>query len=167
MYPEKELARCYSNVYGLEKVAESLKLKLNPSYITKLLNHNLSAQNYHVLLRLNENYDELRGLMENVGSKLLSSFDGILQKHKAAQLMPGHNKTNQKKINYGIYKSKFIASLKIEVDKTVVHFPKIQSIASFLPWIYTDRYFNEGIHEFKITSLRFPIVQNAGFTVLD
>ncbi len=80
--------------------------------------------------------------------------------------MPGKSNNNYKKINYGIYKSKFIASLKIQVEKNIVHFPKLQSISSFLPWIYTDKYFTEGIHEFKITSLRFPIVSNAGFTVL-
>lgn len=43
----------------------------------------------------------------------------------------------------------------------------MQNVASFLPWIYTDRYFTEGVHEFKINSLRYPIVQNAGFTVLE
>lgn len=71
-----------------------------------------------------------------------------------------------KKINYGIFKSKFIASSKIEFDKAVVTFPKIPNIASFLPWIYIDRPLNDGIHEFKISSLKYPIVQNAGFTVL-
>jgi len=35
-----------------------------------------------------------------------------------------------------------------------------------LPWIYTDKHFSSGIHEFKLSSLRYPIVQNAGFTVL-
>lgn len=84
--------------------------------------------------------------MEGVGSKLLSSFDSVLQKHKASQLLPGKTTNNFRKINYGIYKSKFIASLKIQVEKNVIHFPKIQSIASFLPWIYTDKYFTEGIH---------------------
>lgn len=47
-----------------------------------------------------------------------------------------------------------------------MRFPKINNISSFLPWIYTDHYFSEGTHEFKLTALKYPIVQNAGFTVL-
>lgn len=96
----------------------------------------------------------------------MSSFDGLLQRHKKAQLVPS-GRPAYKKYSYGIYKSKFVASLKIEINKATVNFPKIQNIASFLPWIYTDRYFTEGTHEFKINSLRYPIVQNAGFTVLE
>lgn len=72
-----------------------------------------------------------------------------------------------KKLNYGVCRSRFIASSKIEINKGVVAFPKLSNIASFLPWIYTDQLFSEGVHEFKISSQRYPIVQNAGFTVLD
>jgi len=79
--------------------------------------------------------------MQGVGAKVLSSFEGVLKKHKSTQLLPGKTNKNAKKINYGIYKSKFIASLKIQVENNVIHFPKLQSIASFLPWIYTDKYF--------------------------
>lgn len=81
--------------------------------------------------------------------------------------MPSGRKPQHKKLNYGIYKSKFIASLKIEFDKSTVLFPKMQNIASFLPWIYTDKYFSDGTHEFKLSSLRYPIVQNSGFTVIE
>lgn len=55
-------------------------------------------------------------------------------------------KTAARKYNYGIYKSKFVASLKIEINKTTINFPKLQNIASFLPWIYTDKHFTSGNH---------------------
>ena len=48
----------------------------------------------------------------------------------------------------------------------MVNFPKIAQIASFLPWVYTEKVFTSGIHHFKINSMRYPIVQNAGFTIL-
>jgi hypothetical protein len=76
-------------------------------------------------------------------------------------------KAPPRKINYGVYKSKFIASGKIEFQGATVSFPKIANIASFLPWIYTDRPFTDGTHEFKLSSLKYPIVQNTGFTVLE
>ena len=53
LYPQKDLARCFSNVYNLEKLAEGLKLQRSPAYLSTLLSSNFSAQNYHVLLRLN------------------------------------------------------------------------------------------------------------------
>ena len=65
-----------------------------------------------------------------------------------------------------MYKSKFIASSKIDFQKGVVNFPKLQNVASFLSWIYTDRRFSSGCHELKLSSVRYPIVQNAGVTVL-
>jgi hypothetical protein len=89
-----------------------------------------------------------------------------LAKHKPVSL-PTSKKVLHRKLNYGIFKSKFIASSKIEFNKAVVTFPKIANIASFLPWIYTDRPFIEGTHEFKLSSLRYPMVQNTGFTILE
>ncbi len=154
-------------MYGLEKIAESLKLQRNPNYISNLISSNFSAQNYHVLLTLNENYDEIRNVIESISDNLMSSFDGMLQKHKKARTIPSGKRPTHKKFNYGIYKSTFVASLKIEINKSNVLFPKLNNVASFLPWIYTDRYFTDGTHEFKISSLRYPIVQNTGFTVLE
>lgn len=147
-------------------MAESLRLRRNPTYISQQISNNLGAQNYHALLRLNENYDDMRNAVDAVGSRLLGSFDTVLQKHKAEQVMPGSKRVLAKKINYGIYKSKFVGSLKIEINNATVNFPKLTAISSFLPWIYTEKYFSEGTHEFKISSVRYPIVQNAGFTVL-
>ena len=154
-------------MYNLEKVAESLRLRKNPSYISSLLATNFSAQNYHVLLRLNDNYDDIRNGIESLNSKIQSNFDSILNRHRSYQAPAHAKRTLNKKINYGIYKSKFIASSKIEVEKTVVKFPKLHNIACFLPWIYTDKHFNSGSHELKICSLKYPIVQNAGFTLLE
>lgn len=123
-----------------------MKLQRSPAYLSNLLTSNFSAQNYHVLLRLNENYDEIRNVIESLSGKLMSSFEGLLQKHKNAQVIPSGKKGLHKKFNYGIYKSKFISSLKIEIQKSEVNFPKVQNVASFLPWIYTDKYFTDGIH---------------------
>lgn len=113
LYPENEFRRCYGSVYGLEKVAESLRLRRSPAYISQLISSNLGAQNYHALLRLNDNYDEMRNAVDAVGSRLLGSFDAVLQKHRAEQAVPGNRRVLAKKINYGIFKSKFVGSLKI------------------------------------------------------
>jgi hypothetical protein len=91
----------------------------------------------------------------------------MLNKHRSYQLMVKNKRTHLKKINYGVYKSKFISSSKIEFDKNHISFPKIKNISSFLPWIYSDKSFNDGIHEFKINSEKYPIIQNSGFTVLE
>lgn len=99
-------------MYGLEKISESLKLRRSPVYISKLISNNFSSQNYHLLLRLNESYDEIRNLVESLSDKLMSSFDSLLQRHKKTQIIPS-GRPAYKKYNYGIYKSKFVASLKI------------------------------------------------------
>jgi hypothetical protein len=142
-------------------------LRKNPAYISNLISENFTAHNYHVLLRVNESYDDIKNTIDGLNSKLISNFDAILKKHKSNQAVPQNKRVLPKKINYGVFKSKFIASSKIEFNKSIVNFPKINNIASFLPWIYTDKYFNEGVHEFKISSLRYPLVQNTGFTVLE
>jgi hypothetical protein len=48
----------------------------------------------------------------------------------------------------------------------VIHFPKLDNIASFLPWLYTNHGWNSGTHLLKITSLKFPTIANAGLAVL-
>lgn len=167
LHPEKEFARSYASVYNLEKVAECLRLRKSPAYISSLISENFSAHNYHVLLRANEALDELRNTVDALGSSLSSHFSQLLKQKTQAVSLPLAKKVLHKKLNYGICKSRFIASSKIEISKAVIAFPKLTNIASFLPWIYTDRPFSEGIHEFKISSQRYPIVQNAGFTVLE
>ena len=107
----------------------------------------------------------MKNMINSLASKLLSSFDSILGKKKSPQPITSKQQT-ARKLNYGVERSKFVGSTKIEFAKTVVHFPKLSNIASFLPWIYTDKLFTEGTHHFKISSLRYPIVQNAGFTIL-
>lgn len=128
------------NVYNLEKISECLRLRKSPNYISGLISDNFSAHNYHVLLRINESFDDLRNTIENLSGKLTGHFDAVLNKHRQA-VIPSGKKVLHKKVNYGIFKSKFIGSSKIEFDKTVVHFPKLNNIASFLPWIYTDQHF--------------------------
>lgn len=106
--------KCYTSVYNLQKVAESLQQRKDPLYISSLINSNFSAQNYHVLLRVNESYDDLKITIDSLNNKLLSQFDSILSKHKANQIIPKNKqKVMNKKINYGVFKSKFIASSKI------------------------------------------------------
>lgn len=51
--------------------------------------------------------------MESLSGKVMSSFEGLLQKHRSAQILPSGKRPVHKKFNYGIYKSKFVASLKI------------------------------------------------------
>lgn len=63
-------------------------------------------------------------------------------------------------------KSKFIASSKIKCEDGVVIFPHLENIASFLPWIYTDKSFTTGSHLLKVCSQRFPLVNNCGFLIL-
>ena len=159
----------YGNVYGLDKIADCLKLGKSPSYISSLVSSNFSAQNYHLLLRLNDNYDDVRNAIEGLKGKVEGNFDALLQRHRSYQAPVGQNKRSQqaKKINYGLFKSKFIASSKIEFAKGVVHFPKLANVASFLPWVYTDKRFNSGVHELKLSSVKYPLVQNAGLTVLE
>ena len=43
-------------------------------------------------------------------------------------------------------KSKFIASSKIKCEDGVITFPFLENIASFLPWLYTDKSFSTGDH---------------------
>ena len=79
-------------------------------------------------------------------------------------MLPSHF---DKKINYGLIKSKYIASSKIDVQKGAIIFPKMPNVASFLPWIYTDTKFTAGEHELTIESLKFPTVANCGLLVLE
>jgi hypothetical protein len=70
------------------------------------------------------------------------------------------------KIEMGLNKSKFISSSKIECSNGKIIFPKLDNIASFLPWVYSDKGFTTGIHELRITSLKFPLVSNSGLAIL-
>ena len=48
-----ELDEYYTSVYGLEKIAESLKMKNDPAYISNLINTNYLRPKYNALLLLN------------------------------------------------------------------------------------------------------------------
>lgn len=68
---------------------------------------------------------------------------------------------------YGLTKSKFIGSSKIQCQNGKIVFPKIQNIVSFLPWIYSDHGFTTGIHQLRINSMRFPSTPNCGLAILE
>jgi hypothetical protein len=158
----------------LEKVAESLRLQRSPAYISSLLSSHFAPHNYHLLLRLNESYDATKNAIDALAHTLLSSFRALLQERHGKEggggevrgRGGGRGGGEAGKISYGIFKSKFVGSLKIEVIERKVLFPQLRHIASFLPWVYSDRSFSEGTHELKISSLRYPMVPNAGFAVL-
>jgi hypothetical protein len=82
-------------------------------FISGLINSNFSAHNYHSLLRLNENYDDIRNGIDGLNKKLMQHFDVILERHRSYQMINQGKRVHAKKINYGVYKSKFIASSKI------------------------------------------------------
>ena len=64
-------------------------------------------------------------------------------------------------------KSKYIASSKITVSKGVITFPKMENVASFLPWIYSDCTFGQGSQTLRISSMKFPLTPNSGLLVLE
>ena len=83
----------------------------------------------------------MKNIIDSLGSKLLSSFDSVLGKKSKPQGIINKLKT-VRKMNYGVKRSRFVGSQKIEVQQTIVNFPKLPQIASFLPWIYTVKVFS-------------------------
>ena len=54
----------------------------------------------------------MKNVIDSLANKLLSSFNSVLGKKNTPQPMTVKQHT-ARKINYGIFKSKFVASLKI------------------------------------------------------
>jgi hypothetical protein len=64
-------------------------------------------------MRINESYDDIRNTIDGLNSKLMANFDVIFKRHKPTPTLPQAKRALHKKINYGVFKSKFIASSKI------------------------------------------------------
>ena len=95
-------------------------------------------------------------------------MDIILKKHKSYQKIERTKTVKEmRRIKYDMVKSRFIASSDIQFVNGQIEFPKVKNISSFLPWIYGEKFFHDGLHEIKISSVRFPLVQNAGLSVLE
>ncbi len=110
----------------------------------------------------------MKNTVENLYTQLNNQMEIILKKHKSYQKIE-RTKTikEMRRIKYDMLKSRFIASSEIQFVNGQIEFPKVKNILSFLPWIYGEKCFHDGAHEIKISSVRYPLVQNAGFSVIE
>ena len=152
----------------MNKIATCLRDNNSPEYVSRLISQNMSEGKFNELMVINEKLDRMNQTFESICDGVRKHLSEIVQLSSESQSLSKTLPQNfDKKINYGVVKSKYIASSKISVDKGAITFPKLNSVASFLPWLYTDRSFKTGPHTMRITSLRFPLVPNSGLLVLE
>lgn len=139
----------------------------DPKYISNLINNNFLRPKYNALLILNESYDDVRNTVDNVQCIMERHLDEILKRQRSYQQIQSTKTLRElRKVKYDLLKSRFIASSNIQLTNGEIQFPKVRNITSFLPWVYGEKSFSEGVHQIKIASVRFPLVRNSGFTVL-
>ena len=128
----------------------------------------MSTPKFNDLIVINEKLDRMNQAFDSICDGVQKNLQEIVNVQWHSQdmkkAMPEHH---DKKINFGLMRSKYVTSSKIQVARGVIEFPKLNNIASFLPWLYTDKSFSSGPHTMRITSLRFPLVANSGMLVLE